>query len=287
MRGDADRHRPSAAALLPIAAIAGIVLAVALLVSSSQTGTIVLQRISLAAHATQSGQANPPVAFSMTEISQTAANGTLQREFISNSFYRLGDEQTFTPQGGLELYDAHNNTIFSTTQSDLQRALEAQAGASPPKGAHVNTSVGRVQRLSAQYMFVPGKRSIFEQGLLAHEYRIAGPALIDGRPALKLVQSRSSRAALEGAAHGLSTDLTIYVTPVTFAPIEEIVRTRLPGVQSTAIERWLAYRVMPATNRNTRLLSLIARHPHARIVRDASAYLRAGQSQVQTVTTRS
>lgn len=282
VQGRADNHGLSAAALLPIAVIAAVVLLVALLVSGNQTGTIVLEKIRFSATSIQNGQANPPNSFSVTEISQTAADGSLQREFTTNSFYRSGYQLVFTPQGGVQLYDPRDNTIFETTQSAVQRAINAQVKASLPAGSH-SGGVGRKQYLSARYALVPRRSSVFAQGLLGGEYRVAGRAIIDGRRALRLVQTEAARRALQGAVRSVSTDESVYVTPVSYDPIEEIIRTRFPGGESRATERWLLYRVLPATSRNSRLLSLTALHPGAAINRDASAYLRATQSQVRVV----
>jgi hypothetical protein len=282
MHGEAHDRRTSSVALVPMAAVALVVLLLALLVSGNESGTIVLEKIAFSTMTTYHAQARR-VANSFTQITQTAPNGTLQRGFTSSGLYRSGDQQVFTPQGGAQLYDAHDNTIFATTDRAIQRALNIQARDSAPPGSHVATSVGREQYLSAEYVFFPGKRSIFEQGVARHQYVVAGRALIDGRPALRLVRSRSSRLALRRVEGGFTNDMTVYVAPETYDPIEEIVRTKLGSGQSTTIERWLAYRVMPATSRNMRLLSLRARHPHARIVHDAGAYLRAGRSQMKTM----
>ena len=281
MNGPADNHRPSAAALLPAAVIAAVVLLVALLVSGSQTGTIVVEKITFSATAIQNGQPNPPSRFSVTTISQTAADGTLQREFTANSFYLSGYQLVFTPQGGIQLYEPQDNTIFETTEGAVQRAITDQLKASVPPGTHVRTGVGRRQYLSARYALVPRRLSVFAQGLLEGEYRVAGRAMIDGRRALRLVETRAARRAFQRAGRALSTDETVYVTPVTYDPIEETIRTKFACAQSTATERWLVYRVLPATSENSRLLSLTALHPGAAISHDPRAYLRATQARVR------
>jgi hypothetical protein len=90
---------------------------------------------------------------------------------------------------------------------------------------------------------------------------------------------------------------TVYVTPGSYEPIESVNRTRLPGVEyvngtksvgvrTISVTRWRTYRVLPATAANQRLLSLTARHPHARVVDNATAFLRAGQSEIRTTSVR-
>lgn len=276
MHGGADGHRASPVALLPTALIAVIFVVVALVVAGNQTGTIVVQRIAFSAAAIQNDQRNPPTSFSITEITQTGPDGSDQRDFTSNTFG--GPEvQEVTAGRQIEAYLPRDHTIYVMTQASLRRAFNTQDALTAPKGSHVG-SVQHVS-LSSRLVFTPGRRSIFAQQLYAHQYRVAGRTMIDGRPALRLAQTRRDRLRLAGISGGLESQTTVYVAPGTYDPIEETIRSRLPGGSDTVVERWSVYRVLRATARNRRLLSLSARHPHAHVVHSALAYLRANQAE--------
>ena len=64
----------------------------------------------------------------------------------------------------------------------------------------------------------------------------------------------------------------MWVDPKTYVPIKEVVDRR-PLFEET--QTWIEYKTLPITPANERLLSLIARHPHARIDRNHKDYLKA------------
>jgi hypothetical protein len=282
---EADRHRPSPVALLPIALVAVVVVVLALVVAGNQTGTIVIQRIAFSAAAIQNGKRDRPTSFSITEITQTAADGTDQRDFTSNTFGRPAVQEVTAGQQ-IEAYLPGDNTIYLMTQAGLQRAFNIQDALAAPKGAHVGRGSVQHVTLSSQLVFTPGRRSTFAQQLHAHQYRVAGRATIDSRPALTLLQTRRYRVRYASVSGGLASQTTVYVTPRTYDPIEEVIRSQLPGASDTVVERWSVYRVLRATARNQRLLSLSAQHPHARVVNSALAYLRANQAEQRSGQTR-
>lgn len=276
MRADEDSRMAGWAALAPVVLAAVAVLVIALVVRGSKTGTIVVQKIVLSGTTIQNGQENRPRPFAISEITETSVDGTAQREFTSNSFSRPGFEQVVSGQS-IQLYDPLDHTIFETTEAAEQRAVDEEMGLSEPNRTRSSTA-SSVQY--ARFSFVPGLRSVFEQQVLAHQYRVAGRQTIDGRPVLKLVPVRVDQLLPAHHRPGSYASLgTAYVSPRTYDPIEQVIRTKLPGVVSTATVRWRLYRVLPATSANQRLLSLTALHPQARIVENARAFLRATQSE--------
>lgn len=272
MTRGADNRRASAVALLPVAVAVAAVLALALIVKGNERGTIVVQRVAISARAVQSGKRNPPVAYSVTEIVETAADGSEERTFTSETFSHPGLQQVTAGQH-VQLYDARDNTIFVTTQPAIQRALRAEMGA-----AGDDVGVHQVS-LRSRLVFSPGRQSVFAQQLHARQYRIAARTTTGGRPALEIVQTHPTRLHGFSVTGGYRSLTTAYVSPRTYDPIEEITHMSLPGVTDTVVERWTEYRVLSSTTGNERLLSLTALHPHARIVDGARAFLQATQSE--------
>lgn len=62
-----------------------------------------------------------------------------------------------------------------------------------------------------------------------------------------------------------------------YVPIREVV-DRPPLFETT--QTWIEYKTLPITAANERLVSLIARHPDARIDRNHNDYLRAANGDV-------
>jgi hypothetical protein len=68
-----------------------------------------------------------------------------------------------------------------------------------------------------------------------------------------------------------------WVDPKTYVPIKEFIDRR-PLFKDT--QTWIEYKTLPITPANERLLSLIARHPQARIDRNHNDYLRAANGDM-------
>ena len=128
---------------------------------------------------------------------------------------------------------------------------------------HVTLSVAPVTHFPSETQAV---RSL----LKSHDIRVVGLTTVDGRPAIKLAGPKFDprHPAGGGGAGGVE----IWVDPKTYVPIKEVV-DRLPLFENT--QTWIEYQTLPITPVNERLVSLIARHPHARIDRNRSDYLRA------------
>lgn len=269
----ADRDKPSPVALLPIALIAAIVVVVALVVAGNQTGTIVVERVVLSSTSTE-GSKTQHQSSSFTNVTETAADGSPVRYFSANSISRPGFQRVSSAQE-LELYDPLDNTVVETTQSAWSRLVDAQAG--QRAGAS-----GKSATVYSRLVFSAGRHSILAQQLLAHQARLAGRTTIDGRPALRLVPVHQSLPGDD--SDRFVTSSVDYVAPGSYDPIEEISSSKLSNVRELIVARWRSYRVLAATPRHQWLLSLTARHPGARVVHGASAYLRATQNELRTVT---
>lgn len=274
MHGGADSPRASPGALISVVVVVVAVLVLALVVKANQTGTIVVERIVLSASSTTGTYTQHSSSFATTEITETDANGADVRDLESNDFSWPGFQQVTAGQR-IELYDPLDNTIFVTTQPAVQRAINQQMRALLHGGGSARST--SVQYAAAQRVFTPGRRSVYAQEVLAHRYRVIGRTTIDGRPALKLFRATPLQG-FTGPGDYKSFD-TMYVSPRTYDPIEDITRARIPGARTRTVQRWSVYRVLRATTANRRMLSLTALHPGAAIVHGARAYLRATQSQ--------
>ena len=282
MHGGADSPRVSPVALLPIALIAVIVVAIALLVRGGQAPTIVVERMTVTGVTSEQHGVRHASAWTFTTISETSADGALLRSFIEDSISRPGFQQVTTPQT-MEIYDPLDNTIFETSPSAYRQATNEQIARAIGHGRGVH--VQRRSRRSITYYaaaLVPGRMSVPQQQLLAHQARIVARVTIAGRPALKLDDQRVTFApGLRPSGHYGSVS-TQYVTPETYEPIEQITRSNFPGLRETVVGRWPGYRVLADTRVNQRLLSLSARHPTAHVVLGAAGYIRATQSEIRT-----
>lgn len=281
----AEIQRTSAAALIPVAFVALAVLLLALVVRGNETGTIVVEHTIFTSTTIQDGKPVRTTPFSMVEITQTSADGSEQRSFTSNGLSRPGF-QFVTAGQQIELYDPLDHTVYETTLAGEQRAIHQEVLRSEPNGSYASVQAVRV---TSTIPAVPGSRSIYEQRLMAGDYRIAGRATVDGRRALKLLQTGS---ALNPAPqlHDYESVDTVYVSPRTYDPIERVIKTSFSGVTSTMVQRWQAYLTAPSNRRTQRLLSLTWRHPGARVIHNALAFYRAAQSQAlptRSVTTQS
>lgn len=287
MRRGAESERTSAAALIPVAFVALAVLLLALVVKGNQTGTIVVEHTILTSTTIQNGaQPVHTAPFSMVSITQTSADGSEQRAFTSNSLARPGF-QFVTAGQQIELYDPLDHTVYETTLAGEQRVIHQEVLRSEPKGSYATVQAVRV---GSPIPAVPGSRSIYEQRLMAGDYRIAGRATVDGRPALKLVQTHGNALNPAPQLQDEESVGTVYVSPRTYDPIEEVITTSFSGVKSTLVRRWQTYLTVPSNRRTQRLLSLTSLHPGARVIHNALAFYRAAQSQAlptRTVVTQS
>jgi len=178
-------------------------------------------------------------------ITETSVNGDQERVFVSGSFLPPGDQDVWT-SNSQAIYEAADNTIYTGTVNN------------------------------GGPMFSPGQTSVFKQQLDEHLYRLDGRSMIDGRAVLKLVPVQ---AALRRAGDAVDVFPTVYVSPKTYYPIRSVA-PGFPGskVRVAEVINWRDYKVLPATAANRRLVSLTARHPHARVDDNAVAFQRAYRS---------
>jgi hypothetical protein len=279
MHEGAERPTASAVALLPIGFVAAVVVVLALVLRGNQTGTIVVERIVLSGTTTEAGRTQHLSSW-FTEVSETSADGSRERDLQANSISRPGFQQLTSAQE-LELYDPHDNTIFETSQAAWLHAVDAQQGVGV--GNSVGTG-GGTATVSSKLIFTAGRHSVFAQELLAHQYRLAGRTRIDGRRVLRLLPVHPTRLPFPHNRGRYVTSNVYYAAPGTYDPVAWITRSTLPGVEEMLAERWLSYRVVAATSKHQWLVSLTARHPGARVVTGARAYIRADQSELRTTT---
>jgi hypothetical protein len=244
-------NRMLGSAVVLVVSVASAVVAIVFAPSSTirQNGTIVVQRFT----ESLSGKARR---VAMMTITETSASGAFQRILQADSHQPAGFLEASTGTT-LQYYDPRDNTIYAMSLRAYETASDHhrfKAPSEPKRGAR--------RRLPFAGTFVaPGRQSFFGKQLDEHHFHVSGRTTIDGRRALILTPTRQFIA---GGAHRFLG--TAYVTPRTHDPIAY----RLPG--STI--RWSMYRVMPATAAHRRLLSLSARHPTARTVHSASAWVR-------------
>ncbi len=266
MSGDPSGHRASAAALLPTALIAAAVLILALVVSGRDTGTIVVERQLMQLWTRAGGRPIRQDSITTTIFTQTSARGE-QLQQVEFGTYGKPGYQAATSGNLLEIFDPRHQTIYATTPEAWERAVRSRAGAS--------TSTAFVQ-VGLDYS--PGRSSIFEQELHRHLYKLAARLTVGGRPALELVPAHSHEIRLDRHSGSYQVIGTVYVSPGTYYPIKEVVPLPPLGhVSQTSVTRWSLYRVLAATRANRWMTSLTLRHPHARIIRSAEAYIAAGE----------
>jgi hypothetical protein len=133
---------------------------------------------------------------------------------------------------------------------------------------HVKLSVAPVARF-------PSDTQAFRSLLKSHNIRVVGLTTIDGRSAIKLAGPKFDRRLPDGG--GGDAGVEVWVDPKTYVPIKEVV-DRHPLFETT--QTWIEYKTLPITAANERLVSLIARHPDARIDRNHNDYLRAANGDV-------
>jgi hypothetical protein len=262
MRGDADSHRASAAALVPIAVVAAAVLVLALLISGGRTGTIVVQRFVEPVSRTN----GPQVRIAFTTITETSADGATTRFLLEDSLAK--DYGSVIAGNTMERYIPVDRTVYVMSADSYERAYAAYL-ARRFRGKHVRAAP--LFSYTGSWL-APGRESFFKAQLGLHNYRLAGRTTIDGRSALKLIPMHNSIAF---ATHTRAQMILqpAYVSPGSYDPIEEV---------SNGSERyvWTEYRVLPATAANQRLLSLTAEHPRAHISYSATAYIRAALGRI-------
>jgi hypothetical protein len=166
----------------------------------------------------------------------------------------------------VKIRGAHPGTAAWEQNEHPPRPLtitSAQAQALRDGSAMLNTTGigpgGAATRLQIVAAFrVPSETRSIQTQLKEHKLKLKGVATIDGRDAIVLETANGSEK--------------YYVEPVTYDPIKTIVRNPGGGLLTTTFSQ---YQVLPDTPANQRLLSLIARHPGARIDNSHADYVAA------------
>jgi hypothetical protein len=229
-------------------------------------GTILIQKLTLRSSSTARGTTNQAPLNTLTTITETPANISNQQVFFSSSL-APGYQQANGPDT-MELYDPATSTIYATTQADWLRDTDGQAQGATTTGAELNAGL--------MYVAASGEAgahtNIFEEQLQRHLFKIAGRTTVDGRTALKLVRSRGAFIMMNPDSGAFQDVSTVYVSPRSYALIREVATTT-GGV--TVIANWSLYKALADTAANARMLSLRARHPQARVVHGAAAFVAA------------
>lgn len=248
-------------------------------------GAIVVQKTRMVVITRISTRRRTHQALTLTSITEGAGGG-VQRSLLMESVARPGFQEAYAGDT-LELYDPLDNTIYEATEAGLDsaehaaraRRLKRAAKRAAPKGARVlqGTGVGQFQTIAGgpDPSTAPDGSSVFRLDLREHLYRILRRTHVNGQRAIELVATRKAMREQEDSD---STPVlgTVYVNPVTYAPIRQVIDARLvPDIEITSIQDWLKYQILPLTAANERLLSLSARHPGAHVVHGAVAFLRA------------
>lgn len=258
MHGGADEHTPSALSLIPIAVAAAAVLVLALVISGSRSGTIVVQRVVEPI----SRRNGPQTRISFLMVTETSASGTVTRFASETSYGHLLAQSSVIAGNTLERYIPTDDTVYVMTDAAYEAAFRAYVRRHFP---HVHARLAPPQSFAGSWL-EPGPESFFKVQLQRGNYQLAGQKRIDGRRVVELVPS-PGRGSIAFALHSAAemTLIPAYVSPHSYDPIEE-------KSNGTVRYRWTEYRVLPATAANQRLLSLTAEHPHARISDSAIAY---------------
>jgi hypothetical protein len=222
-------------------------------------GTIVIQDETYDLWRGTGGWDKPPRSGGATTMTETSASGAQELVFAAPRFAPGFEEVT---AGAVrQVYDPTTRIIYATTAPALKRLVLERF---PP-------DTGSPYAFSFEPAIAPGRTSIFAQELRRGLYRLDGRATIDGRQALRLVPPHANEVMVNPRTGTAQRIGTVYVTPRDYAPIEEVITHN----ERTEIINWSLYKVLPDTRGNHRLLSLRSRHPHARVVHSAAAYVAA------------
>jgi hypothetical protein len=222
-------------------------------------GTIVIQEEDFKVWSTIGAPRNPVLGRGGTTITETSANGA--EELVFSATRGAPGFQAVSAGDARQLYDPTNRTIYETTLKALKRLVLKRYG----------PDTGTKYTISFDPSIAPGRTSVFERELRRGLYKLDGHVTVNGRQALKLVPAHET-VVLMDPKNGTHQFLgTVYVTPNGYAPIKEV----LSRHHRTQVTNWSLYEVLPDTKANHRLVSLTARHPHARIVYGAAAYVNA------------
>lgn len=222
-------------------------------------GTIVIQDETYNVWRGTGGRGKPLRSGGATTMTETSASGAQELIFGAPRFAPGFEEVT---AGAVrQVYDPTTRIIYATTAAALKRLVLKRF---PP-------ATGSPYAVSFEPAIAPGRTSIFAKELRRGLYRLEGRSTIGGRQALRLVPPYANEVMMNPRTGITQRIGTVYVTPRSYAPIEEVITHN----ERTEIINWSLYEVLPDTRGNDRLLSLTARHPHARVVDSAAAYVAA------------
>ena len=164
-------------------------------------------------------------------------------------------------------------TPLTLTAQQAHALLDGSATiSSTPIGSHIPYPL---KLAVAPAMHFPSDAQAVRDMLKSHGIRVIGVTTVDGRRAIELAGPKFNQHLPENG--GGDAGVQVWVDPKTFVPIKEVVDRR-PLFEDT--QTWIEYKTLPITHANERLLSLIARHPHARIDRNHKDYVKAANGDI-------
>jgi hypothetical protein len=223
-------------------------------------GTIVIQDQNFTVWSTIGAPDKPLLSGGGTTITETSANGAEEVVFSAPRF--APGFQAVSAGDARQLYDPTTKKIYETTLQALKRLVLKRYG--PDSGYQ--------DAISFDPAITPGRTSVFEQELRRGLYKLDGHVTINGRQGLKLAPAHGTVVIMDPKTGAHQVLGTVYVTPYGYAPIKEVLSLHH---HRTGVTNWSLYKVLPDTKANHQLVSLTARHPHARIVHGAAAYINA------------
>jgi hypothetical protein len=254
-------------------------------------------------------RAGQPASFTIETIYQTPAGPGPQSSLYVNSEYAASWEPTeqAVSGGDEEVYVNRTNTIYissiwgpyitkgkkpgtfiytpvntppgvrSATLPAKPLTLTAQQAhallggsamiSSTPIGSHIPYPL-KLEVVPVTHF--PSDAQAVRDMLKFHGIRVIGLTTVNGRRAIELAGPKFNPRLPENG--GGDAGVEVWVDPKTYVPIKEVVDRR-PLFEDA--QTWIEYKTLPITPTNERLLSLIARHPHARIDRNHKEYLKA------------
>jgi hypothetical protein len=267
-------------------------------------GTIVVSKYRVS-YRNRAGQ---PARFTIETIYETPAGSGPQNSLYVNSEHISGQPTEQAINGGNgEVYLSKTNTVYISSIWGSQITKGKKPGTfiyrpvNPPPGVRSATLPARPLALTAQqaHALLDGSATVSSipigshipyrmklevmpvvhfpsdvqavRGMLkSHGVRVIGLTTVNGHRAIELAGPKFNPRSRESG--GGDAGVRVWVDPKTYVPIKEVIDRR-PLFEEA--QTWIEYKTLPSTPANERLLSLTARHPHARIDRNHKHYLKA------------
>jgi hypothetical protein len=191
-------------------------------------------------------------------------------------------ESETSGNGSVGIYDAARNTIYLARESELVEGVQPKSMPKPvltpgPKGEP--RRAWKIEGGAAS----PSARRWDDDGAAGEPLQIDASAESFRKQVLGLLESGRGRIERDVHVGGRAAvritfrkgRVSYLVDAATYAPIQ----LRTSGTLGSVVLRFPVYEVLPATDENRALLSVVAQHPDARVVRDVDQF-RAAQARL-------